>query len=128
VVAVALLIISFVASWWIFLALIPLFVIVRHLTKRMNSYYTLIATLLLALEIAGNDFGGWVTQLPDVRSTASDRLGRYISESKTRFLDFYMPNRAEVSQSELIEFAGAIKTEFDLGQAEHIKKVEAIFG
>lgn len=93
----------------------------------MNTYYSLIAALLLALEIAGNDFGGWVSELPDVRSTASDRLRRYISESKTRFLDFYMPNRAEVSQSELTDFARIIKTEFDLGQAEHIKRVEAIF-
>ena len=126
-VAVALLIISFVVSWWAFIALVPLFAIIRHLTKRMNSYYTLIAALMLALEIAGNDFGGWVSELPDVRSTASDRLRRYISESQTRFLDFYMPNCAEVSGPELIEFAGAIKTDFDLGQAEHIRKVEAIF-
>ena len=127
VVAVALLIVSLVVSWWVLLGLAPLFVIARHLTKRMNTYYSLIAALLLALEIAGNDFGGWVSELPDVRSTASDRLQRYISESKTRFLDFYMPNRAEVSQSELTDFARIIKTEFDLGQEEHIKRVEAIF-
>jgi hypothetical protein len=101
--------------------------IMRHLTKRIHTYYSLIAALLLAVEIAVNDFGGWVSELPDVRSMASDRLGKYISESKTRFLDFYMPNRAELSQSQLTEFAGIIKTDFDLGQAEHIKKVEAIF-
>ena len=127
VVALGLLIVSFVVSRWPLLCLIPLFVIVRHLTKRMNTYYSLIAALLLAVEIAGNDFGGWVSELPDVRSTASDRLGKYVSESKTRFLDFYMPNRAEVSQSELTDFARIIKTDFDLGQADHIRKVEAIF-
>ena len=44
----------------------------------------------------------------DVHSMASDRLGKYIPESKTRFLDFYMPNRAQLSQSQLIEFAGII--------------------
>lgn len=127
VVAVALLIASFVVSWWILLGIVPPWVIVLRITKRINSYYSLIAALLLAVEIAGNDFGGWVSELPDVRSTAGDRLERYISESKTRFLDFYMPNRAEVSQSELTDFVRIIKTEFHLGQAEHIKKVEAVF-
>ena len=127
VIAVALLIISFLANWWILLGLIPAYVVARHLTKRMNTYYSLIAALMLAVEIAGNDFGGWVTRLPDVRSTASDRLQRYIPESQTRFLDFYMPGRAELSQSQLMEFAARIKTDFDLTQSEHIKKVEAIF-
>jgi hypothetical protein len=93
----------------------------------MNTYYSLIAALMLAFEIAGNDFGGLVSQLPGVRSTARERLQKYISESQTRFLDFYMANRAEFSQSELTEFASIIKTDFDLTQAEHIKKVEAIF-
>jgi hypothetical protein len=127
VVAVGVLIISFLMNWWILLGLIPVFIIARHLTKRMHTYYSLIAALMLALEIAGNDFGGWVTELPDVRSTASDRLRRYISESQTRFLDFYLPNRSALSQSEHKEFAAIIKTDFDQGQAEHIRKVEAIF-
>jgi hypothetical protein len=127
VVAAALLIASVLVSWWILVGLIPIFVIVPRLTKRVNTYYSLIAALLLAVEIAGNDFGGWVSGLPDVRSTASDRLGKYVSESKTRFLDFYMPNRAEVSQSELTDFARIIKTDFDLGQPDHIREVEAIF-
>jgi hypothetical protein len=63
-----------------------------------------------------------------VRSTASERLARFVSESKTRFLDFYLPNRADISQSQLVEFAEIIKTDFDLGQEEHIKNVEAVLG
>jgi hypothetical protein len=128
IVTAGLLITSFATScWWVLLALIPLLLIVRSLTKRINTYCNLIAGLILAVEIAGNDFGGWVTELPDVRSTASDRLREYFLESKTLLLDFYMPNRAEVSQSELERFAAVIKTEFDQGQAEHIRNVEAIF-
>ena len=83
--------------------------------------------LMLAVEFAGNDVGGCVSELPEVRSTASDRLSSYMSESKTRFLDFYLPNRAALSQSDLAQFAAAIKTDFDQGQAEHIRKVEAMF-
>jgi hypothetical protein len=128
VVAAALLIASVLVSWWILVGLIPIFVIVPRLTKRVNTCYSLIAALLLAVEIAGNDFGGWVSELPDVRSTASERLARFVSESKTRFLDFYLPNRADISQSQLVEFAEIIKTDFDLGQEEHIKNVEAVLG
>jgi hypothetical protein len=66
IVTAGLLITSFVTIWWVLLSLIPLLLIVRGLTKRINTY-----------------------ELPDVRSTASDRLREYFLESKTRFLDFY---------------------------------------
>jgi hypothetical protein len=127
VLALALLAMSFLINGWIAFGLIPMFIITRHLTKRMNSYYSLIAGLMLALEIAGNDFGGWVTDLPDVHLTANDRLARYMPHPQARFLDFYMPNRAQLSQSDLVDFAAMIKTDFDQGHAEFTKKVEAIF-
>ena len=64
-VAVALLIISFVVKLVGFHSPSgsPLCHHTRHLTKRMNSYYRALAALMLALEIAGNDFGGWVRRV-----------------------------------------------------------------
>jgi hypothetical protein len=122
-----LLVLSLAVSWWVILALVPLFILVCRITDKMNSYYSLISALMLAVEFAGNDVGGCVSELAEVRSTASDRLSRYISESKTRFLDFYVPNRAAVSQSDLVQFAAAIKSDFDQGQAEHIRQLDAMF-
>jgi hypothetical protein len=122
-----LLVLSLAVSLWVLLALIPLFIIVCRLNDKMNLYYSLITALMLALEFAGNDVGGCVSELPEVRSTASNRLTKYISNSKTRFLDFFVPNRAEVPHSDLVQFAADIKNDFDQGQAEHIRKVEAMF-
>jgi hypothetical protein len=113
---------------WIALGLIPVFFVMRHLTKRMYSYYTLISGLMLAFEMAASDYGGWVTGLSNVQSTASDRLQKYLPESPTRFLDFYLPNRNNLPESDQAGFAAIIKADFEATQPEHMRQVEAIFG
>jgi hypothetical protein len=114
VVGIGLLILSSLINWALIWGLVPLFFIVRHFTKRMHSFYVLAAALILAVEIAGNNFRELVTDLPEVFTAANERLQKYLSSSTTRFLDFYLPLRDDAPDSVYTQLASLLKTELDI--------------
>jgi hypothetical protein len=72
---------------------------------------------MLAFEIAASNFRDLLRHLPDVQATANDRLQKYLSETPTRFLDFYLPLRHEASPEIYEKLAAAIENEFDFSPA-----------
>jgi hypothetical protein len=74
----------------------------------------LAAALILAVEIAGNNFCELVTDLPEVFTAANERLQKYLSSSTTRFLDFYLPLRDDAPDYVYTQLASLLKTELDI--------------
>jgi hypothetical protein len=109
--SLAILILAVFTGWWIALGSIGTLIAARYFTNRTNSFYILISALMLALEMAGNNFGGLVTHLPAAQKTADARLREYLAASRTRFLDIYLPRRDEIPQEALTELASMLDKE-----------------
>jgi hypothetical protein len=95
-------------NWWCGLAIIPAILAERRFAKKEKGFYTLIAALMLALEMVVNDVSGLGARLPDVRCTASGRMLEYLPTSMTRFLDIYLPRRDEIASEIQEEFSRLI--------------------
>ena len=95
-------------NWWCGLAIIPTILAERHFAKKEKGFYTLIAALMLALEMVVNDVSGLGTRLPDVSHIASGRMREYLPTSLTRFLDIYLPRRDEIAPEIQEEFSRLI--------------------
>jgi hypothetical protein len=104
-------ILAAVVSWWIGLGLIATVFAAHYFKKRSNGFYILISALMLALEMTGNNFGGVVTRLPVPQETADARLREYLADSRTRFLDFYLPRRDEIPEHGLTSLADLLASD-----------------
>jgi hypothetical protein len=85
-----------VYSWWVFLGLIPVLMMDRHFAQIQYGSYMAIAATLLSLEMLVHNFGGWGTNFPVARSEAESVFARVSKQAPCRWLDYYLPNRAEI--------------------------------
>src|SRR4029077_4963369 len=71
---------------------------VRHITESGSGFYELIAAIMLSLELFGNDVEGLGSRFPNIMQTADDKLRKYFADSRTWFLDYYLPKRDQSGQ------------------------------
>jgi hypothetical protein len=67
---------------------------------------TYLASIVLAIETLGSNFGGWGDRYPDAKRRADEILNTYFLASRTRLLDVYMPLRAQLDQNKIREVLG----------------------
>jgi hypothetical protein len=69
--------------------------------KKANNAYTLIATVLLSLELLARDFAGWGRRFPSAKRKADALIGEFRPNSQSWLLDQYLYPRVR-SNSALI--------------------------
>ena len=96
-VAVALvLVLAAVLNWWIALALVPSVFAAIYFERRETEFHSLIAAILLAFEVLVDDVAGWGTRFPNARQEARMVLNSDPPNKRTKLLDIYLPNRADL--------------------------------
>jgi len=101
---IAIFILSWVFSWWLLFGLVVIFVIDRILVTYERQNLMGLSTHLLALEMLTSDFAGWGDAYPDETQQAFRILGEDAASHTSKWLDFYLPRREELSVSILRDF------------------------
>jgi hypothetical protein len=104
VVATLALVFAAIVTWWVALALIPACLAMAYFKRRETEFYTLIAAIILALEMLADDFAGWGTRFPVAMQQASQILGDNLRNHRTRLLDVCLPQRANIESTLLEQF------------------------
>jgi hypothetical protein len=78
--------------------------------SKRREYSTYLLSLQLAIESLGCDFAGWGAVYPDAKRRADKLLDDCFIQSRTRLLDIYMPQRAEIDQQRIREVFGPVRT------------------
>jgi hypothetical protein len=99
---VVLLVLAAWLNWWIALGILPAYGLTWYFWKEAKKFSVMVSALFLALEMVGNDFAGLGGRLR-ILQTARDRLDKYLPDKRTKFMDFYLPRRAEADPKFLEE-------------------------
>ena len=105
IIIIILLILSFLLSKWFLLGIIVVFLFERYLSNIDHKSYMFLSSVLLSLEMLVNDFAGWGSAFPKAQRKAMNVLDCDTSNLPTKWLDFYLSRRAELS-AELIKKFG----------------------
>lgn len=81
---------------WVLFGLIFVFVLDRRFARTQYGSYMAIAATLLSLEMLVNDWAAWGTTFPTARQQAESLLASVPKLRPSRWLDSYLPNRAEM--------------------------------
>jgi hypothetical protein len=106
-VATLALVVAAILAWWVALALIPACLAMAYLKRQETKFYTLIAAIILALEMLADDFAGWGTRFPVAMQRASQVVGDTLPNRRTRLLDVFLPQRANLESTLLEQFGPA---------------------
>ena len=98
-ISVVLIIPSFFISKWFLLGLVVSFIIERRLAASERKFYMLVASVLLSVEILANDFAGWGLAYPNARFEALSILADDPQSPRTTWLDYYLPQRANLDKA-----------------------------
>jgi hypothetical protein len=88
-------------SWWISLAMLAVVFIDRYLARAERQSWLYLAGTLLGAEILANDFAGWGKAYPEDAARAQSILG---GSPSTAWLDFYLPQRHDLTATALAAF------------------------
>jgi hypothetical protein len=64
-------------------------------TKR-HECYTYVLSINMAIECLACNFAGYGEIYPEAKPKADEIIDRFFAENRTRLLDFYLPNRANI--------------------------------
>ena len=90
---------SVFVPWWSFLALVMMFLADRFLAYRAKDGWKYLSSVLLSLEMLTNDFAGWGKAYPQERTEALGVLKDNPASPKSIWIDYYLPQRAELDPS-----------------------------
>ncbi len=90
---------SFLVPWWSLLTLGVIFLADRFLAYREKSGWKFLSAVLLSLEMLTNNFAGWGKAYPQARAEALGILKDNPEAPKSTWLDYYLPQRAELDSS-----------------------------
>jgi hypothetical protein len=116
--AVVFFVLGWVLTWWLLIGAVASVVGAWWLNRRQSYGWMYLGTVCLGMEILSNDFCGWGKAYPDLRDRSLQLLNDDPSRPKTTWLDYYLPNRANLSPETLRQFGPRESTK-DLSAMQH---------
>jgi len=98
---------TFFIPWWSLFTVVVIFFADRVLASREKDGWKFLASVLLSLEMLSNDFSGWGKAYPQERLEALRVLNDNPQSPKSEWLDYYLPQRADLDPSQLKTFEPA---------------------
>jgi hypothetical protein len=96
---------TFFIPWWSLFTVVVIFLADRVLASREKEGWKFLAAVLLSLEMLSNDFLGWGKAYPQERLEALRILKDNPESPKSAWLDYYLPQRADLDPSQMKIFA-----------------------
>jgi len=91
------LVLSFVVTWWILVGVAVGVFSAMWCGKVVREGWMYLGAVLLGMEILTTDFCGWGSAYPQVRLQALQHLNCDTGHASTTWLDYYLPNRDQMS-------------------------------
>lgn len=107
VLAIGVLIVSWLLTWWLAILSGLILVIERVLAANERRFYILLAAMLLSAEMLASDFAGWGTAYPFARHACVEAFGCE-GGTQMEWLDYYLPRRAELG-ADLVRSFGPVE-------------------